>query len=194
MLRVSIKIQATDETESPTPDRELAVCNGIVYVGRYHPLSMQESQNKFVNNDAHEARTLEIDKFGYFQGSPHWTQGLHTEQVPDHHVKVEVRTSSLDIAIAHDLDRGSTTTGPAKILQSSGLAGTVRRNGSGVEHVSVSDRIIAVWPIGSIATHVVLTGSLIVKMPEPWSFEQAASGPASFVTVNPGIDRCWTFE
>ena len=183
MLRVFIKIQATDDTESLTPDKEFAVCKGMVYVGRYHPLSMQESQNDFVNNEAHEVRTLEIDKFNYLQGSPHWTQGFHTEQVPDHHVEIEVRASSLDVAIAQDQDRRSTNTGPAKILQSSGLAGTVRRIGSRVEHVSVSDRIMAVWPTGSIATHVILTGSLVVKMPEPWSFEQAASVPASFVTA-----------
>ena len=42
---------------------------------------------------------------------------------------------------------------------------------------------MAVWPSGTIATHVVLAGSLVVKIPEPWSFEQAASVPASFVTA-----------
>ena len=168
---------------SSAPDREFAVCNGMVYVGRYHPLSMQESQNVFVENDAHEARTLEIGKPNYLQGGFHWTQGFHTEHVPDHYVEIEVLTSSLDIGNAQDLDGGSKITGSAKILQNSGLAGTVRRNGSGVEHVSVSDRIMAVWPIGSITTHVVLRGSLVVKMPETWSFEQAASVPASFVTA-----------
>ena len=70
VLRVFIKIQATDDTESLTRDKENADCNGMVYVGRYHSLSMQESQNNFVNNEAHEVRTLEIDKFNYLQGEP----------------------------------------------------------------------------------------------------------------------------
>ena len=183
VLRVFITIQATDDTESLTPDREFAVHNGMVYVGRYHPLSMQENLNNTAHNDAHKARTLKIDKYDYLQGSPHWTQCLPTEQVPAHHVEIEARTSSLDVAMAQVPDRGSKTTGPAKILQSLGLAGTVRKIGSGVEHVSVSDRVMAVWPVGSIATHVVIRGSLVVKMPEPWTFEQAASVPASFVTA-----------
>ena len=97
VLRVFIKIQATDDTESLTSDGEFAVYNGMVYVGKYHPLSIQEGQRISVNNDAHEARTLEIYKFDYPQGSPHWMQVFHTEQVPDHHVEIEVRTSSLDI-------------------------------------------------------------------------------------------------
>ena len=183
VLRVFVKIQATDDTETLIPDREFAVCNGMIYVGRYHPLSMQESQNRLVKNDAQEERTLDIDKFNDLHGSPHWTQGFHTEQVPDHRVEIEVRTSSLDVAIAQNLDRESATTGPARTRQSLGLAGTVRRVGSRVEHVSVSDRIMAIWPTDSNATNVVLPGSLVVKMPEPWSFEQAASVPASFVTA-----------
>ena len=40
VLKVFIKIQATDDTENLIPNRDFAARNGMVYVGRYHPLSI----------------------------------------------------------------------------------------------------------------------------------------------------------
>ena len=92
-----------------------------------------------MNNDTHDARTLEIEKKDDLEESPHWSQGSHTEQIPDHHVEIEVRASSLNLGFTQNVDRGCENTGPAKNLQSAGLAGTVYRISSRVKHVSVND-------------------------------------------------------
>ena len=47
---------------------------------------------------------------------------------------------------------------------------------------------MAVWPSGTIAKHVVLAGSLVVKNPEPWSFEQAADTPIEIPTSTASDD------
>lgn len=105
---------------------------------------MRENQEIFVKDSEHKDRTLEIDKPSYLEGSLHWTQGFHTEQIPGQCVEIEVRTSRLDVGFAKDSNKGSATTGSAKNLQSLELAEIVRRVGSRVKHMSMSDRTIAI--------------------------------------------------
>lgn len=178
MLRVFGKIQvAEDNTESLSPDREFAVRDGTVFVGRYHPISLQEERDRSAKIHASEASVLEIG------GQQTVYEAPALENSPQNYVELAVNTSILNLPLARNLDGDNTATEQATTLQSAGLSGTVSRVGPGVEHVSLNDRVMAVWPGGRIDPHVVLPSSLVVRMPESWDFEQAASVPASFVAA-----------
>lgn len=63
------------------------------------------------------------------------------------------------------------------------LSGIVRRAGSRVTNVSVGDRIFAVGAGGFFASTVIIPSSLVVKITDNLSFEDAATMPACFGTV-----------
>jgi acyl transferase domain-containing protein/NADPH:quinone reductase-like Zn-dependent oxidoreductase/aryl carrier-like protein len=65
-------------------------------------------------------------------------------------------------------------------------AGVVLETGSGVEHLSVGDRVMGLFPAGagpaSITDH-----RLLVPMPAGWTFSQAATTPIAFLTAYYGL-------
>ena len=59
--KVVAEVQASDETSMLLPDREYVVHNGIVHVGRYHPLSAHGQTSSRPHNAPSEDRSLEGD-------------------------------------------------------------------------------------------------------------------------------------
>ena len=62
------------------------------------------------------------------------------------------------------------------------LSGTVTRVGAGVEHVGAGDRVVAVAP-GGLTTLAVTKSSLVVKIPDSLSLDDAATMPIVFTTA-----------
>ena len=65
-------------------------------------------------------------------------------------------------------------------------AGVVLEIGRGVEGLAVGDRVMGVFS-GAFGPVAVTDRRLLVKMPEGWSFAQAASVPIAFLTVYYGL-------
>ena len=182
VLQIWAKVQASEDTESLLPDREFVVHNGMVHVGRYHPFVLEERSRDLTDIGPAQVKTLDISKLEYSQRSLSWTQEGHLQQIQDDYVEVEVHAFGLDFARTSP-SRGITASWPDEVPCSQELSGLVQRIGSNVDHVSIGDRVMALWPLRNITTHAILSASLIVRIPDNLTFEEAASMPASFTTA-----------
>ena len=63
------------------------------------------------------------------------------------------------------------------------VAGVVRRVGSAVQDVRVGDRVLAMPPSACAKTTVVVPSSLVQRIPDNLSFEDAATMPICYSTV-----------
>ena len=61
-------------------------------------------------------------------------------------------------------------------------AGSVTAIGSGVEHVQIGDRVMAIAP-ACLATHVIAPAQAVVHIPDSVSFAAGATMPVAFLTV-----------
>ncbi|WP_234314143.1 type I polyketide synthase, partial [Streptomyces sp. NBRC 109706] len=75
---------------------------------------------------------------------------------------------------------------PGEVLLGSEAAGVVVEVASDVEHVAVGDAVFGLIPRG-FGTSAVVDARLVARMPEGWSFEQAASVPVVFLTAFYGL-------
>ncbi len=94
-------------------------------------------------------------------------------------VRVQVQAAGLNfhdvvVALGFDVPGGSTLGGEG--------AGVVTELGPGVGGLAVGDRVMGFMP-GSFGPLVVTPAALLVKVPEGWSFEQAAGLPTVFGTA-----------
>src|SRR5690606_33302314 len=97
-------------------------------------------------------------------------------------VRVAVRAAGMnfrDVLISLGMYPGQ------PILGSEG-AGVVVEVGEGVTHVAPGDRVLGVVPHG-FGPYAVTDGRMLARMPEGWSFEQAASVPVVFLTAYYGL-------
>ena len=98
-------------------------------------------------------------------------------------VRIDVRAASLnfrDVVVALGFDiRGDNTLG-------SEGAGVVTEIGPGVSGLAVGDRVMGLM-IGAFGPLTISTVDLLVKIPEGWSFEQAAAQPTAFATAWYGL-------
>ncbi|MEV7020506.1 polyketide synthase dehydratase domain-containing protein, partial [Streptomyces sp. NPDC093991] len=70
---------------------------------------------------------------------------------------------------------------PGQPILGSEAAGFVVEVGAGVTHVAPGDRVLGIVPHG-FGPFAVTDGRMLARMPEGWSFEQAASVPVVFLT------------
>jgi polyketide synthase 12 len=68
-------------------------------------------------------------------------------------------------------------------------AGIVVATGSGVESLAVGDRVMGLWS-GGFGPSVVVDHRTLVRMPDGWSFVEAASVPVAFVTAWYALREC----
>ena len=61
-------------------------------------------------------------------------------------------------------------------------AGVVLETGPGVDSVVAGDRVMGIWP-GGFGPVVIADARMIAKVPDGWSWEQAASVPVVFATA-----------
>ncbi len=97
-------------------------------------------------------------------------------------VRVGVRAAGLnfrDVLIALGMYPGTGSVG-------SEGAGVVLEVGPGVEGLCVGDRVMGVMP-GALGPVAVADRRLVVRVPEGWSFVEAASVPAAFLTAYYGL-------
>ncbi|MEV0376024.1 zinc-binding dehydrogenase, partial [Streptomyces sp. NPDC050636] len=125
---------------------------------------------------------LEPDAGGSLEGlvlaaAPQAGDGLEVGQI-----RVAVRVAGLnfrDVLIGLDMYPGGGVMG-------SEVAGTVTETGPGVSGLAVGDRVMGVAS-GGIGLAVVTDARQVVRIPDGWSFAEAASVPVAFMTAWYGL-------
>ena len=180
-VQVFAKIQASEDTEKLLPDREYVVDNGEVKIGRYHPFSLTQELSATASKRAGEVKTLEIGKPGLLE-SLHWVENNGAKELRKDYVEIETRSVGLnfrDVVFAMGIISSESETVPLGLE----TTGTVSRIGSSESNLNIGDRVFALAPNGCITTHAVLPASLVVKIPDDLSFEEAATMPICFATA-----------
>lgn len=180
-VQVFAKIQASEDTEKLLPDREYAVDNGEVMIGRYHPFSLKEELSATARQRSGTVKTLEVGKPGLLD-SLQWVERSEIEELPKDHVEIETRSIGLnfrDVVFAMGIISSESDTVPLGLE----TTGTVSRIGSSDSDLSIGDRVFALAPNGCITTRAVLPAALVVRIPDDLSFEDAATMPICFATA-----------
>lgn len=141
-IQVLQKVRAWKGTEN-NPDREFAVYDGKIHIGRYHPIQLPI--------------------------------GHYSEPILDDHVEVEI------FAVGpFNVPSVTKTPAPEDVTCSLGISGYVRSVGAKVENVAVGDKVMAIAPRTDIGTRAVLPASLVVRIPNDLSFEDAVPVSISY--------------
>ena len=181
VTKVFKKVETSEDTEALLPDREYAVHDGIIYVGRYHPFSLSQELNERVTTGPAQVKTLNISKLGLLE-TLEWVEESYPDELRKGEVEIESRAIGLnfrDIVFAI----GIIPSGADGVPLGLEITGIVRRLGSDIGDLRVGDRVFALAPHGCITTNAVLPAPLVVKIPDRMSFEEAATMPICFATA-----------
>ncbi len=187
------KIRGALPRDNLNPDREFAIDNGTVLVGRYHPFSLTSALTPPTHPANHTtatsttptAKTVHIGNPGDLS-TLHWRTAPLPTTLPPDAVEVKVHAAGLNF---HDL---LTATGTLPTVPSQkhtiglGLeaSGTITRVGADVTRLQAGDRVIVLSAVSTVTTRLVLPASgPIVRLPEGMPLAAAAAVPACFATV-----------
>ena len=177
-LKILQKIQTSHDTQELLPDREFAIHDGLIHVGRYRPFSLEQRGRELAADSRAHIRTLELDKPNLSQDGYAWEQEPFTDQIPHDYIEIEVQAVGIEFAYPKPSYNAATPD-----IQSRDLAGYVRRVGAQIQNLAVGDRVMALWPHASITTYAAVPADLAVTIPDALSFDDAASMPASFAVA-----------
>ena len=163
-LQVMQKIRIWQEPEDD-PDREFVIHKGQVHVGRYHPFALEKTIRAPSDTSTSKAAPLTTDK-NHPQPSSH-----ETKAIAEDHVEIKV------LAVGQDSASSSMEMPESgNALRVLGLSGCVSRVGTGVEHLSMGDRVMAIAPLGDSETYAILPATLVVTVPKSLSLGDAVTG------------------
>lgn len=118
--------------------------------------------------------------------------GCRLAALGDDEVEIEVRAAGLnfrDIMLAiGQLSEEAMETGFAGPTLGMELSGTVAAVGQGVRGLKAGDRVAA-FAASSFSNRVITKASTVLKVPESWSFEAAATVPTAFLTAYYALAR-----
>ena len=178
-------VKASEDTESLLLDREYAVDQGEIKIGRYIPYSLERQLGRpeaiSSNEFSIKVQTLEIGKPGLLE-SLRWTQRDGPKAIADGHVEIETRSIGLnfrDVVFAMGIIRSESESIPLGLE----MAGVISRVGPNSGDFKIGDRVMAVSANGCITTRATIPSSLAVRLPEALSFEAAATMPICFATA-----------
>ncbi|KAI1483952.1 polyketide synthase dehydratase-domain-containing protein [Daldinia eschscholtzii] len=175
------KIRRTEDTDLLAPDKEYVVDSGVVKIGRYQPFSVgKELQQNTINTGTEEIKTLEA-KPGSLENVG-WVSQSGPSDLGDDEVLIETRAVGInfrDVLFA----MGILKLGTGNVSLGLELAGIVRQTGAEVNGLSVGDRVMAMPPDPCGKTLVTAPASLVAKIPDDLTFEDAASMPVCYTTV-----------
>ncbi|MFD7507682.1 SDR family NAD(P)-dependent oxidoreductase [Streptomyces sp. NPDC059850] len=105
------------------------------------------------------------------------------EKLPEGHVRVAIRAAGMnfrDVLIALDMYPGNAAIGGEG-------AGVVLETGPGVTGLAPGDRVMGLFPGGAFGPEAVTDHRTLVRVPEGWTFPQAAATPIAFLTAYYGL-------
>lgn len=183
LLQVFEHFQSRDKKSDTDPDYEFALLKGVVYVGRYNWLPVNEGLSSSKGQQESEFKTLEIGTLGLLQ-TLQWEQA-RPDHLADDEVLVEIKAVGLnfrDVLIAM---------GQIRVDKDGKLgceaSGIVRQVGSNVTDLCLGDRVFAFPKGGCFSTFLKLSALHCAKIPSALSFEDAATMPCVYSTVIHGL-------
>ena len=181
VMKVFQKVRSREDAENIAPDREYAVHNGIIKIGRYQPFLLEQEIGEKSSTDSGHAKTLHIIKPGLLD-TLHWVERSLPSALGDHEVEVDTRAVGLnfrDIMVS----MGVLTFGSTSVPLGLELTGVVSRVGPQVRNVAAGDRVVGVAVEGCFSTNAILLDSLVVKIPNDLGFEEGATMAACYTTA-----------
>lgn len=187
------KLRSQEDFGNLAPEKEFAVdADGVVCIPRYHPFSLPGKlreaptaagavEGSTATTPTLMNKTMQVEKLGTLD-TLHWQDQPLLVQLPENHVEIETRAIGLnfrDVLLAMGV---ITQDKPGPLALGYEASGVVRRVGSSVLHLAPGDRVMAFSP-GSLATHLALPASLVLRLPDDLSFEAAATVPICYATV-----------
>jgi mycoketide-CoA synthase len=154
---------------------QLAVRAGAIYAPR---LARAQSAGVLATPDTSQWRLDIVDR-GTIEGLELIACPELSEPLGEGQVRVEMRAAGLNFL---DVMLSLAVVSPGLDTLGSEGAGIVMEVGPGVDHLAVGDRVTGLLP-GAFGSVAVTDRRLLVKMPEDWSFIQAASVPIAFLTA-----------
>lgn len=186
VFQVFNKICKEENHNDLASDKEFAVHEGSICVGGYHPFSLTNELCEKSNQGVSITKTLTIGKPGLLE-KWHWLDQDLLETLQQDQVDIKTQAISLnfrDIVFAMGIIPTGADGGIPLGLEAAGI---IQRVGSKVQGLAPGDRIMALGPHGCITANAILPASLVVKIPDNLSFEEAATLPICFTTAMRGL-------
>ena len=99
VMQVFEKVRTRHDIDKIAPDKEFAVDQGVVKIGRYQPFSLDhETSEKSIFNTDH-VKSLEIGKPGLLE-TLRWAEGSLPTQLGDDQVEIETRAVGLNFRVS----------------------------------------------------------------------------------------------
>ena len=99
VMQVYHKIVTYVDTERIAPDREFAVDDGAIKIGRYQPFSLEQELNDKTPADLGLVKVLEIAKPGLLE-TLHWIQETPQGELPSNQVEIMTRAVGLNFRVS----------------------------------------------------------------------------------------------
>ena len=189
------KVRSQKDHGSLAPDREFAVHENLVKVGRYRPFELHHGPIHDSGSPEAPSNSLQL------------TEPLKTHCGEKHSLPFNIPAGSVEINV-RAIGLGSKVGGIFPLYQTKAntvqeastspqvngldnktkpftreLSGIIRRVGKGVENVKPGDRVFAMDCEDGFAKSVTLKAPLAVKIPDELGFEEAATMPICFSTA-----------
>jgi len=185
--RVFNKLRTAQDTNTVENDKEFALHNGLIHIGRYHPFCLLDETSSQLSiaalpSAAGTAVALNVVKPGILD-SLTWERRPLPDVVPAGHVEISVRNVGLnfrDVVYAGGLIPWQ---GPGPVPLAMEVTGVATRLGEGTEGLSVGDRVMAFTNKGQFASKLVVDSMYVVRIPGSISFVQGATMQAVYATV-----------
>ncbi|XP_044724176.1 polyketide synthase dehydratase domain-containing protein [Hirsutella rhossiliensis] len=177
VLAVFNKIQEQVNFELYNADREFAVHDKVVYVGRYDWFQLSDELEAPVDDDG--PMCLEIGQAGLLDTLGWRRCNSESKPLADDELEVEVGCVGLNF---RDLLNAMGMLAPLEATLGGEASGIITRVGSSVRHVKVADSVMA-YGDGCFATQLRMPGRQVVRVPDGMSLEDAASLPVATMTA-----------
>ncbi|KAL6694561.1 KR domain-containing protein [Trichoderma pleuroticola] len=177
ILHVFHKFRNRAKDDEFDPDWEYAIVNGRVMIPRYQWIDIAKHAGETPCTKSGRPRKLEIARMGQLQ-TLQWAED-ETKLLQDGQVEIEPRAVGMnfkDVLVAMGIVEGYK---PGLGIECSGI---VRKVGSNVTGLSPGDRVMTIGH-GCFTTSLISEASLVVKIPDSLSFEDAATVPCVYATA-----------
>ncbi|KAL6872001.1 putative polyketide synthase [Trichoderma novae-zelandiae] len=177
VANVFYKFQHRVKDDEFDPDWEYATVHGKVLIPRYEWIDIAEHAGEAASVHLDSPKKLEIARMGQLQ-TLQWVEG-EAVTLQDDQVEIEPRAVGMnfkDVLVAMGIVEGYQ---PGLGIECSGV---IRRVGNVVKGLSPGDRVMTIGH-GCFTTSFISDASLVVKIPDSLSFEEAATVPCVYATA-----------
>lgn len=185
VAKVLGKIRRDEDRNTLASEKEYVVVDGQVCIGRYKPFKLEKDLAERSLSGCDTSLVLDVGQPGLIS-SLTWTKRAINSSTEVGVDDVVIRTLAVGLNLRDVLVAMGRIPQAVQARPELGLdfAGIVTACGSGVQDLSVGERVFAVtYRDSGLASRVVTDRRLVFKIPDKMSFAQAASIPTIFTTA-----------